>query len=289
MSTSKPKLSESPVFVVGSIVIVFILMLAGAYFMGQRQAGQQAEAKLIPIKKFRAKEGTERENAQALTSSQRSKPEEMGEGTLEVLGSLEPEDHTRVLTPTEQTVKDAMESGTPEEAIRTLIDRLTTMEGNRQKSKIYGTLAALYRALDPPMLEEAERALFLAWDFAESPSEKAEATYFEAAHHMALGDYEQVLQTVGRLENEQPPVSTYTLEIGVMTGVAYEKVGNVDAAKQSYTLLMDDARTYGLDKTAEVTNVYRMAGMNLGMILRAEGNEDDAQVLARRVQADLAF
>lgn len=74
-----------------------------------------------------------------------------------------------------------------------------------------------------------------------------------------------------------------------MMGIAYEQLGYIEDAKDSYQVIMDEARLVGLDRHRDVANVYRQAGMNLAMIMRREGNEQEAQALARRVQSDLAF
>ena len=84
-------------------------------FLGERQAVDREELRLTPVKKLRAKAGTERKNAMALTSSQRSVAEEKGEGTQKEWESLERADKKKVLTCTERAVKEAMEADTPEE------------------------------------------------------------------------------------------------------------------------------------------------------------------------------
>lgn len=289
MAKVKIDLKDNPAILIGGLVFVFVVLFAGAYFVGQRQEVDHAEAKLRPVKKFRAKAGTERENAQALTSSQRSAEESKGSGSQKIWGSLERADKKKVLTRTERSVKEAMESDTPEEGIRSLLNRLNAIEGNEQKSMVYAALGVMYRALDPPMLDEAEKALDLAWRYAETTSEKTEAVYFQAAHDMSQGDYQGILEAIERIDGESLPSSSHSLELGVMMGIAYEQLGHFEDAKASYQGIMEQARLVGLDRNDDVANVYRQAGMNLAMILRKEGNEREAQTLARQVRADLAF
>jgi hypothetical protein len=85
------------------------------------------------------------------------------------------------------------------------------------------------------------------------------------------------------------PPTSHSLELGVMMGVAYEQLGNIEDAKASYISILEVAREIGLSEYRDVANMYRQAGMNLAMIMRQEGREQDAQVLARRVKDDLAF
>ncbi len=81
MAKKKVELKDNPVVLVGGAILVLVLMFVGASFLGERQAVDRAESRLTPVKKLRAKADTERKNAMALTSSQRSVAEEKGEGT----------------------------------------------------------------------------------------------------------------------------------------------------------------------------------------------------------------
>ena len=289
MAKKKVELKDNPIVLIGGITLALILMMVGAYFVGQSETTDRAEASKEPSKSFRAKAGAEKENAKALTSSRKSTAEEKGKGEQKIWGSLERADKKKVLTRTEKAVQEVMESETPEEGIRELLKRLNAMEGDKQKSMLYSTLAALYRALDPPMLDEAEKALDLAWESAGTIEEKAEAVYFQAAHDMSQGDYEGLLKGVSRIDGQDLPPTSHSLELGVMMGVAYEQLGNIEDAKASYISILEVAREIGLSEYRDVANMYRQAGMNLAMIMRQEGREQDAQVLARRVKDDLAF
>lgn len=279
---------QKPWFVILVTILLLSLMGAVAYYFGQQQSVERAESKLVPVKKFRAKEGTERENAQALTSSQRGEKEEMGEGTMEVMGSLERPDEREPKTRTEQAIEEALDAETPEAGIRTLLERLQSAGEHEQKALIYAGLAALYRALDPPMHEEAERALDYAWRHAETPSEKSEVAYSQASYDLARGDFEGVLETMTRVEDVELPASDQSLELGVMMGVAYEQLGMVADAEAAYEATMAQAQQVGLGRHESVADVYRQAGMNLAMLYRRSGDESKAQKLARDVRATLA-
>lgn len=279
---------QKPWFVISVMVVVLAMMGAVAYYFGEQQDVERSEAKNVPIKKFRAKAGTERENAAALTSSQREVEEEKGEGTMDVLGSLERPDEDRPKTRTEQSISEAMNASTPEQGIRTLLDRLKDAGEHEQQSLIYTALATLYRALDPPMNDEAERALQYAWEHAASPGEKAEVVYAEASYDLANGDFEGVLEGIGRIDDEDLPPSEHSLELGVIMGVAYEQLGMIEDAKVAYETIMEQAQSVGLNEHESVANVYRQAGLNLAMLYRREGEETKAQRLGREVQEVLA-
>ena len=288
MAKNRRGLRDNPAVVIVGLVLILIVLLAGASFVGQREEVGRAEANRQPAKKFRAKSGTERKNARALTSSQRSAPEEKGEGKQRVWGSLESMDKKKVLTRTEQSVKKELDSDTPEEGIRTLLKRLNDMDGNQQTSTVYSALASMYRELDPPMLDEAEKALALAWEHAQTIEEKTEAVYVRVVHDLSQGDFEGMLEAIGRLEGEELPVSGQSLELGVMMGVAYEQLGFTEDAKTSYRNIMEQAKGLGLNEHEDIADMYRRAGLNLSLILRGEGNEQEAQLLSRRVRSDLA-
>lgn len=279
---------QKPWFVIAVMIFLLTIMGGVAYYFGNQQGVQQAEAKYKPVKKFRAKEGTERENAQALTSSQRGMQEEKGEGTMEVMGSLERPDQEEPKTRTEQAISDALNADTPEEGIRTLLDRLKSSEDHEQQALIYAALAAMYRALDPPMHDEAERALEYAWKHAETPEEKAEVAYSQASYDLAQGDFEAVLETMSRVQDVELPPSDQSLELGVMMGVAYEQLGMNEDAQAAYEGIMEQAQQIGLGRHESVANVYRQAGMNLAMLYRRAGEESKAQQLAREVRSNLA-
>jgi hypothetical protein len=79
MAKKKVDLKDSPLILIGGLILAFSVMFAGAYFVGEREKVGHAEANRQPVKKLRAKAGTERKNAMALTSSQRSAVEEQAE------------------------------------------------------------------------------------------------------------------------------------------------------------------------------------------------------------------
>ena len=151
------------------LIIAFAATLGVAYwYSGQERS---ATASSAPVKKFRAKPGTERKNARALLSSVPSVSEETTTRPIEVWGSLERDDGPgkREL----EAVEAVLDLDDPEEGIEQLQNSL---EGRDQElrastlSYVYAALASLYVQMDPPdpaRAEEAyERALAEAADVA---------------------------------------------------------------------------------------------------------------------------
>lgn len=266
------------VFIVGMFGIAF-------YLSGQDGVESRGGVSSKPVKKFRAKEGTERENARALISSQPSVKEETSKKDIDVWGSLDHSDSSS--TSTESTVRGALAEGRTEDGIRSLLDRLEESEAGDDQSLVYTGLAVLYGMMDPPMTEALEQALALAWEHAVTPLELLEVAYAQATYDLSRGADEDVLATIGRLEDVPP--SAHGFELGVMAGIAYERLGRADEARAAYEGVVAEAEALGLADHPSVVGVYRQASLNLAVVLRRQGEESDARALARRVQRNLEF
>lgn len=276
--------------IAGSILGLLVLLIIAQYFSSQKRIDQE-EAKRVPVKQLTAKEGTERANAKALTSSQAKldSPNTESISPDKVWGDLENPKKDRVLTRTEQAIQTASEAKTPEEAIHILLKRLEEMDGNQQKSLLFSSLSTYYPSLDPPMHDEAEKAHELSWRYAQTKNEEMLAAYHQADYHMAMQNYEQVIKDIDRLGTETLPITHQSLEISMMLGIAHEQLGATEEAKASYKHLMKETRSMGLQKHEAIANVYRQAGMKLALIYQQEGNTREAHALARSVQEAIAF
>lgn len=276
--------------ILGGIVGISILSW-GAYYLGQQKQVEHAESKNVPTKRFTAKPGTERDKAKAVTSTQRKieSGSQAADPNIKEWGSIENPDKKIVLTRTEQAIEDSKEVDTPEEAIKLLLKRLNAMEGNQQKSALFAALSAYYLALDPPMPDEAEKAIHLSWKYADTMIEKVDATFSQANYHMTQKEYGKVLEDIDRLETDSLPLTEHALELSMMMGISYEQLGFKDDAKESYKSLMTQAQAIGLEKHKTLIKVYSQAGFNLARILRDEGRESEAKALGRTVQETVSF
>lgn len=283
-------MSENPVWIVVGMMIMLMLMFGVAYYFeqGEQSAPVTATAKQKPVKKFRAKPGTERDNVRALTSAQPSVKEETTKADIEIWGSLEGENGAR-RSGTESLVRQALSEGTPEEGARVLLDELKSPEEVEQPGLIYAALATMYWAMDPPMTEEAEKALALAWETASSPVERLEVIYVQAAYALSQGDVESLMDTLTRVGEYDLPPSAHLLELGVMLGVGYEELGQVDEALSAYESVLADAEVLGLERHPGAADVYRQAGLRLAALLREQGDDRAAKALALSVQRSLDF
>ena len=281
---------KTHLIVIGSIFGLLILLIIAQYFSSQKQIKQE-EAKRVPIKQLVAKEGTERANAKALTSSQAKldSPDSESIDKEKIWGDLENPKKKRILTRTEQAIQKASEADTPEEAIRILLKRLEEMDGNQQKSLLFSSLSTYYPSLDPPMHDEAEKAHELAWRYTQTKDEEVLAAFHQADYHMAMQNYPQVIKDIDRLGTDTLPITQQALEISMMLGIAHEQLGATEEAKASYKHLMKEARNMGLQKHKTIANIYRQAGMKLALLYQHEGNTKEAHALARSVQEAIAF
>ena len=83
-------MNERPGLIMFIMFLVLMLMFGAAYYLGQQEQGAQtSSAGQKPVKKFRAKPGTERKNVRALTSSQPSEKEETSDKPIDIWGDLD--------------------------------------------------------------------------------------------------------------------------------------------------------------------------------------------------------
>lgn len=282
-------MSENPIWIIVGTFMALMVMFGAAFYFEQRQTETSTSpAAQKPVKKFRAKPGTERENARALVSSQPSVSEEKTKEDIDVWGSLE-KDEASPKTTTESVVSAAFSSGSPEEGARLLLEELRTPGEIKQPGLIYASLAAMYWSMDPPMTEEAEKALALAWSTATTPMGKLEATYAQASYDLSKGDIESMMKTLDRLSDLDVPLTSHTLELGVMLGIGYESLGMMDEARIAYESVMKDAEDVDITKHRAAADVYRQAGLRLAAWHRTQGDPREAKTVALTVQRMLDF
>lgn len=283
-------MEERPGLIISIVIGALILMFAVAFYFGQQESeAPAASTRQEPTKKFRAKAGTERENVRALVSSRPSADESSSGKEIDIWGSLEQSAAERASTKTELVITEARWTESAEEGVRLLLNRLRVSENADQRGLIYATLATLYRELEPPMYDEAEKALRRAWKHASTPREILETAHAQSAYDLARGDFESVLKTRDRVADEEFPNSTRVLELGVMEGVAYEGVGKLDDALKAYESVLERGQAVELKQHSGAANVYRQAGLHLTRLLRKQGRGEDADRITLDVRRNLEF
>ncbi|MFP6581935.1 MAG: hypothetical protein VCD00_05195 [Candidatus Hydrogenedentota bacterium] len=283
-------MEERPGLIISIMLVLLVLMFGGAFYFGQQDSETlAASTSQAPTKKFRAKSGTERENVRALVSSRPSAEESSSSKHIDVWGSLEQSTAERASTKTELVITEARWAESREDGVRLLLSRLQVSENADQRGLIYATLATLYPQLEPPMYDEAEKALRLAWKHASTPTEILETAHTQSAYDLSRGDFESVLKTRNRIAEEALPNSTRLLELGVMEGVAYEGVGKPDDARKAYESVLARGQAVALEQHPGAANVYRQAGLNLTTLLRKQGHDADADRVTLDVRRNLDF
>jgi len=280
-------MEKKSTLVVVSVLLGFVLMCGLAFWLGQQQEKGIAKQSSEPVKRFRAKPGTERKNARALTSSIPSPEKNRSTKPVKEWGSLDKPEEGPKQSAEEKVLREIMMSASPEEAIQQLLERMAfTDEGDVSPTE-QAILAYMYSRLDPPDMERADELFSTAWESDTSKQSQVEVVYFISKAALEQGRYEDVFTNLNRLGTGGLPASGYALELGIMAGIAYEGLGDKDGARKAYEHAMNQARTIGLDTNYQVGNAYRAAGLRLGMLHRSAGDDRQAPALGKRVNLAL--
>lgn len=266
------------------LLFVFGLSILGAYFYGERD--QTATASSAPMKKFRAKEGTERKGARALVSSRPSVPEETTSRPIDIWGSFERDDAG--VREKREFVEDAIRRDDPEAAIEKLLEGLeqgADEQSGMDAAYTYAALASLYLLIDPPDPALAEEVYAQALKAArDAPSHVLVVNVFAGAL-LHTDRFERLVEVTELGSYESYPFSARLLEIGVLRGLALEKLDRPEAASASYQQAIDAAIGSGSGLGEEAANVFRQASLRLARLYRAQGKPSEANAVARRVRA----
>lgn len=268
------------------LIIAFAVTLGVAYwYSGQERS---ATASSAPVKKFRAKPGTERKNARALLSSVPSVSEETTTRPIEVWGSLERDDGPgkREL----EAVEAVLDLDDPEEGIEQLQNLL---EGRDQElrastlSYVYAALASLYVQINPPDPARAEEAYERALAEAADVAAYISVVHIYADGLLKAGRYARLAEVTELDGFEVYPLSAALLETGVYRGVALDQLGRPEDAQRAYEQVIAVAIGSDRDMSERASNVFRQASLRLARIYRLQGRSSEAKAVARRVQARL--
>ena len=266
------------------LLIVFAATIGVAYWYSGLE--QSATASSAPVKKLRAKPGTERKNARAMLSSVPSAPEETTARPIELWGSLERDDGSKKREL--KVVEAVMDLEDPQAGIgqlQTLLEDRSEELSASSLSYVHAALASLYVQMDPPDTVRAEEA------YERALAEVADvAAYISVVHIYAdglleVGRYVRLAEVTELDGFEVYPLSAALLEIGVFRGVALEQLGRPEDAQRAYEQVIAVAIGSGGEMSESASNIFRQAGLRLARILRLQGRTGEAKAVARRVQA----
>ena len=265
------------------MLCVFGLTIGGAYLYGERE--QSATVSSAPVKKFRAKEGTERENARALLSSAPSVPEETATKPIEVWGSLDRDEPARKQE--REAVQDLIDFDDPRAAMTQIFERLEKPKDEASPSGsayLYAALAGQYAQLEPPDAARAEEAYEHALALVGDSSTHIYVVYLYAEALLKAGDFERLAEVAELDGYEFYSLSAILLELGVFRGVAFEKLGRSDEALMAYAQVVAAAIASDGELSEKASSIFRQASLRLARSYRAQGRTGEAKAVARRVQ-----
>ncbi len=275
-------------YILVGLLAAFAAVLGVAYwYSGQERTAKASTASSVPVKKFRAKPGTERKNVRALLSSVPSVPEETTARPIEIWGSLERDDGPRKKEL--KVVEAALDLEDPEEGIKQL-EALFEDRGEEELdpaslSSVHAALASLYVQMDPPDTARAEEAYERALAEAAGSGAQISVVYIYSDGLLDAELYERLAEVADVDGFEAYPLSAALLEVGVLLGVALEQLERYEDAQHAYEEVIDAAIVSDGDMSERAANVFRQASLRLARLYSLQGRTAEAKAVARRVQA----
>ena len=278
---------QKPVVLLVVMVVSLVLTSMLAFWIGQRESDTSSDVTRKPMNRLRAQPGTERANARALTSSIPSTEKNRSSSAVEVWGSLEPAEGDDELSQVEKKTQKALTASSPEAGLSQLLDDVAFDETNETDSLVYAGIAMLYTQIDSPDFDESSAYFEKAWANAKTTDQQVEVAYFESRVLLQQGKIGEVFEVLTRFENASLPASGYSLELGIIIGMAYEELNHDRDAIAAYEHTMVQAKSVGLERSAQVSDVYRTAAYRLSQLYTNSGELEEAQRVARSAKAAL--
>lgn len=266
------------------LFVVFSATIGAAYWYSGVE--QSAKASSAPVKKFRAKPGTERENARALLNSAPSAPEETTARPIKVWGSLERDDGPKKKElKVVEAVLDLDDAEAGIEQLRNLLEGRDEELSASSLSYVHAALASLYLQTEPPDTARGEEAYERALEEAADVAAYISVVHTYADGLLEVGRFARLAEVTELDGFEVYPLSAALLEIGVFRGVALEQLGRPEDAQSAYEQVISVAIGSDGDMSKGASNVFRQASLRLARIYRVQGRSGEAKAVARRVRA----
>jgi len=268
-----------------ALIGVFAVTVGVAYWFGEGSASTTTTTASAPVKKFRAKPGTERKGARALLSSVPSLPEETTNRPIEVWGSLEPEktrdeaDRARA-----EIAADLEPSVSSQQGLREDIKLALAMGDHDNAAYLQAALAAQLVDSNPPQPELADEAFQEALSHASGPESAVfvVAVYAQALHESE--SHQRVTEVTELSAFEAYPFSSRLLQVALLRGMAFEQLESPEEALSAYEQAFDAARRTEADRLARASDVLRIVSLRLARLHRELGNSAEATAVARRLR-----
>ncbi|MEX2015018.1 MAG: hypothetical protein WD873_00180 [Candidatus Hydrogenedentales bacterium] len=253
------------------VLLSFVVaILLAARFSGSDPSATTA---VQPVKKFRARPGTERENARAIVSSVPSAPSGNEESSVhdgerkqrEVWGRLDDGNDT-------STTGTQVFGAAPNYSEGANNDRNETFAA--ATSEVTPRLASEPRA--------AEQAYQQALATARTREEHYDAAYLYANELVQRSEYAAALEVVQEQTRGIHEVSPRYFQLRVLESVCLVDAGRSKEGIAVLEAVIDAIETAPEDSTLQ--SVYRQAALRLARLYEADGDEGAARRLRRRVE-----
>lgn len=238
-----------------------------------------------PLKKFRAKPGTQRENARALYSSREEAPE--NPQTPSYRGESAKAWGTFDAPPPPRSLDENLQDSSPEEALElaeAALEDDTISSAERHAAMAY----ALSRQY-PVDMEAIETKFKEARALVSDEDERQAVLYFLCKARLELGDYAGLTKALSEAPPEWLRPGPRSLEIGIMRAYAVEHANDTAAAQAAYLWVLEAAQVWEALQDPRSEGVYRQAGRRLARLYRREGDVERAVSTTERMQVALSF
>lgn len=253
--------------VLGTLLLLFMLMVLAAMFGGPSNNTSKSGVRQ-PVKKFRAKPGTQRENARALISSTPSIPSDLvrdgggSEKPIEVWGHLG--------DPNEEAAKS--DPGLSDLAVSKLLQN--TLSANQETGDVH------ILEVSPANFK---RALMVA-----TAQQRSELIYLRAKALLASGEETLALEALQLQDERSETTSPREAELAIMEGVLLESSGDSKGALSAYRKSFDSVKAALSQTTGSSADIARQAALRLSRLYRKLGNDTAAQDVSREFKLWLA-
>ena len=279
---------KNPIILTLLLIVFFSGALAGAYLLGQNKGGGSSSSTSSlnkNEKRLRAKAGTERKNARALTTSRKSSETERTDEKAEIWGSLEkgkPEQPKKVSLILSQA-ETAMKNLPTDESIQKISSIILAQENNNLVAIPYAMLGYLYIISDPQLRELSVETFRKSLELGETDFQRVEIFFYYAKALIHQEKYQETLDLIGNLSITAIPKNPHYFELGILAAIAMERLGEDEKAQMTYKELMETIQIHHLNDYPDIDNVFRMAAYKLAKLYRKNGLDNSALALARQI------
>ena len=283
-------MNDRPYALILGLLGALALAMAAAWYFGGAQQGPIAGS--AATETFRAKAGTQRENARALISSREHVDGKEGTRAdpVEVWGRFD------------DSEADGVRRDSPEESLRLAEEVLADLstedamsvlraeaELTESPSALYTAMGVLYARDNPYDTTQVEDAFALALSTASTPDERSYVVFQHARVLLERGLNDDLVALLDRTRPENLELSTRTAQIEILRANALWNSGNTHGAESVLQRLVDRTEVDSLVEDAEFQSVYRQASMRLVRMYKESGNQAAADEVRRAMKSRLRF